>query len=239
MATTAATIIRGALETIGVVGEGQTLSAAQAADGLRRLNVMLGSWGIQSGTIPVVAREVFNLVAGQSSYTIGPGGDFNTARPELEDLVGGGVILTASTPTTEMGRAIYSDAMYQSLAVKGLSNGLLTGLYYSPTFPLGTIRPWPIPDTATNTLALYLRKPLTTFTSEVASYELPPGAAEAIEYNLALRLCGPYSVPIDPDVKAIAKSSLAIYKRSNYRLLDLASGWGRGGRYDIYAGGLV
>jgi hypothetical protein len=240
MATTAATIIRGAFETIGVLGEGETLSAAKGADGLRRLNLMLGSWAIQRGTIPVIAREVFALVANQTSYTIGVGGNFNTARPSRDDLVGAGIVLTASTPTTELQIAVYTDAAYEDIAVKGLANGLPQGVYYSPTFPLGTILPWAIPNTAVNSLVLYLRKALVAFTSLPAVYELPSGADEAMEYNLALRLCGPYSVPVDPDVKAMARSSLAAFKRSNYRTDSLANGvWGALGRYDINSGSTV
>lgn len=237
MATTAATIIRGAFELIGVVGDGQTLDAPKSADGLRRLNLMIGSWSLQRGTIPVIAREVFPFVANQTSYTIGPGGNFNTARPSRDDLVGAGIILTASTPNTEISIAVYNDAAYDAIAVKGLTNGLAQGIYYSPTFPLGTIIPWAIPNTAVNTLVLYLRKPLTAFVNASAQYQLPDGVGEAMEYNLALRLCGPYSVPVEPNVQAMARSSLAIVKRSNYRPDLLASAphvW-----YDIYSGGLV
>lgn len=234
--TTAATIVRGALETIGVVGEGQTMTAEKAADGLRRLNLLVGSWAIQPGTIPVTAREVFALVAGQTSYTIGPGGNFNTARPAPADLLGAGMLLTTSTPPVEMARTVYTEAAYASQAVKGLSNGLLSGIYYQPTSPLGTIRPWPVPDTAQHTLVLYLRKALTAFADLTTSYSLPPGVAEALEYGLAWRLCGPYSVPVDPDLKDLARSSLALVKRANARLVDLPSGWPSGGGYDITTG---
>lgn len=240
MATTAATIIRGAFETIGVLGEGETLSAAKGADGLRRLNVMLGSWSIQRGTIPVVEREVFPIVANQASYTIGPGGNFNTELPSRDDLVGAAILLTTSTPNTEIQIAVYGDYSYEDIAVKGLANGLAQGIYYSPTFPLGTIIPWAIPNTAINSLVLYIRKGLTAFSSLPAVYQLPNGAEEAIEYQLALRLCGPYSVPVDPDVKAIARTAFATFKRSNYRADLLTNGvWGPRSWYDIYSGGMV
>ena len=145
--------------------------------------------------------------------------------------------MTASTPNTELPIAVYNDATYDAIAVKGLSSSLAQGIYYSPTFPLGTIIPWAIPNTGVNALVLYLRKPLVAFTSLPAVYQLPAGAEEAIEYQLALRLCGPYSVPVDPDVKALAKASLAAFKRSNYRADVLTSG--RGVWYDIEAGQLV
>lgn len=230
-ATTASIIVRGAFETIGVLGEGQTLDSAKAADGFRRLNLMIRSWSLQNLTIPVQVREVFDLVANKGGpdnpYTIGDGGNFDTERPPTQNaLTGAGLILTNSSPEVEIPRAIYTDTMWQAIQVKDLASGgsgVPTAVYYNPTFPLGKIYLWPVPSSNENEndLALYLRKPLVAFADQTTSVNLPDGSEEAIEYNLAVRLCGPYSVPMDPDVRAMAKSSLAIFKRSNYHLIDL------------------
>lgn len=227
--TTASVLIRGAFETIGVLGEGQTLDASKGADGFRRLNLMLRSWSLQNLTIPVTVREVFDLVTDQGGpdnpYTIGDGGDFDTDRPPTQNsLVGAGLILTSSDPTVEIPRAIYTDTMYQQTQIKDLASGgsgVPTGVYYNPTYPLGKIYLWPVPSSDENDLALYLRKPLSAFASQTVEVDLPDGSEEAIEYNLAVRLCGPYSVPVDSDVKAMAKMSLGMLKRANYHLYDL------------------
>jgi hypothetical protein len=230
-ATTAAAIIRGAFETIGVLGEGQTLDSAKGADGLRRLNLMVRSWSLQNLTIPVTVREVFDLVTDKGGpddpYTIGPGGDFDTDRPPTQNaLAGAGLILTSSDPAVEVPRAIYTDTMWEAIQIKDLSSGgdgIPTGIYYNPTYAggLGAIYMWPVPSDDVNDIALYLRKPLAVFADQTTSVDVPDGSEEALEYNLALRLCAPYSVPVDPDVKAFARTSLAILKRSNYHLLDL------------------
>jgi hypothetical protein len=231
-ATTAATIVRGAFDTIGVLGEADTMDAAKGADGLRRLNLMMRSLMLQNLSIPVTVREVFDLVANQGGptnpYTIGVGGTFNTQRPPTQNsLVGAGLILTNVSPTVEIPRTIFTDDAWQAIQIKGLQSGgsgIPTGIYYNPTYTtsgLGSIYMWPIPQTGDNDIALYLRKTLTTFADLTTSYQLPDGCEEALEYNLAVRLCGPYSVPVDPDVKALAKSSMAIFKRSNYHLVDL------------------
>lgn len=228
-ATTGSVIVRGAFETIGVLGEGQTLDAGKGADGFRRLNLMMRSWSLQNLTIPVTVREVFDLTANKGSttnpYTIGIGGDFNTARPPTQNsLVGVGLILTSSSPPVETPQTIFTDAMWQAIQIKDLSSGgdgIPTGVYYNPTYPLGKLYLWPVPSVGINDLALYLRKPLTAFPSPTAVVDLPDGSEEAIEYNLARRLCGPYSVPLDPEVREIARTSLGILKRSNYHLFDL------------------
>lgn len=229
MATTAGTIIRSAFETIGVLGEGQTLDSAKGADGLRRLNLMMSSLSIQPASIPVVAREVFDMTSGKGSptnpYTIGIGANLNTARPATQNsIVGVGLILTSSDPDVEIPRTVYTDAAYQAIQVKDLSDTLFTGLYYNATFEttgFGKVFLWPVPNTPDNDLVLYIRKALSSFADQTTSYELPPGCEEMLGYNLALRLCAPYSVPVSEDVMMFARSSMAIYKRGNYKLVDL------------------
>lgn len=233
----ASTIARGALQLIGVLADGETGSYAQLSDAYRRLNMMLGSWSLQPRTLLITEREVFDMTAGKGSpsnpYTIGPGGDFNTERPVA--IKGAATLLTTSTPTVETGLRVYSAAEYESIAVKGLSNGLAAGVYYQPMTPLGKLYVWQVPDIATNDLVLYLQKPLASFADLTTDYTLPDGAEEAIEYNLAVRLAPTYSVAIPPDVGAMARSSLAVLKRSTYELVDLPSPFARGGVYDIFS----
>jgi hypothetical protein len=175
MSTTASAIIQGAFETIGVLGEGQTLDYAKGADGFRRLNLMIGSWALQPLTIPVIAREVFAITSGKGTpsnpYTIGAGGNLNTARPPTQQSVtGAGLLLNSADPNpVEIPLPVITYDMYQANQIKDLSNGQPTQLFYKPTSPLGSIFLYPIPDTTINSLVLYLAKPLTQFTSLTAS----------------------------------------------------------------------
>ncbi len=227
MATTAGALVRLAFETIGVLGEGQTLDAGKAADGLRRLNLMLSSLSIQPASIPVVAREVFDMTAGKGSpanpYTIGIGGNLNTTRPATQNaIVGAGLILTSSTPDVEIPLTYYTDDAYQAIQVKDLENSQPTGVYYRADFnPYGKVFLWPVPDTADNDLVLYIRKQISEFADQTTSYDLPPGCEEALMYGLSLRLCAPYSVPVDPEVRQMANKTMGNYKRGNAKLFDL------------------
>lgn len=236
-ATSSQAIVTGALQLIGVLAESETPTYAQLQDGHRRLNMMLRGWRLHPRLLLVTEREVFDMTAGKGSladpYTIGPGGDLDTERPQA--ILGAATLLTTSTPTVETFLSVYSGPMYFGVPVKGLSNGLAHGLWYQPTSPLGKLYLYPVPDTATHDLVLYLQKPLTTFATLTTSYDLPDGAEEVIEYNLAVRLCAVYSVPVPPDVSQIARSSLGALKRSSYELVDLPSPFGRGGFYDIYS----
>ncbi len=201
------------------------MNAQQGEEVVRRANMLIGQWSLQNLTIPTIAREVFAMIANTGGptlpYTIGSGGDFNTARPAVGSLIGAAYNLTASDPDVEVPITVYTDAAYQAIQIKDLSNTLISGVYYRPDFPLGKVFTWPVANTAQNTLVLYLRKPLVAFTSLTATYQLPDGAEQAIEDQLALQLAPSYSVPVDGELRGQARKSLSIFKRSNYKLFDL------------------
>lgn len=221
---TAGDFITGALRLLQVLDVAETPDNDVAQDGLRRLNMMMGSWGIQPGTIPVRRREVFDLVSGKGTeanpYTIGPAADFAvTQRPNA--IVGVGLLLGSSSPPVEIPRGLFTDDAYEAVQVKTLGNPLFTDLYYRPTYPLGTILLWPVPNTADNDIVLYWDEQLTEFADLETDYDFPQGTPEAIEYNLALRLAPANQIEVPADVRMLAVSSLAAVKRSNLRLTDL------------------
>lgn len=221
---TGQSVVTFALEQIGVYGVGQTLSASDANTGLRRLNAMISSLGIQALSKLVVAREVFDLVANQSSYTIGPGANFNTTRPT--SLQNATLLLNSSSPSIEIPLALLTDQAYQNIRLKTQTNTLPTAVYYQPTFTTsgyGTVILWPVPDTADNDLVLYFQQSLVTFANLTTEYYWPEGAEEMLGYNLALRLCAPYARPVPDTVGQMAKSSLATFKRANTRMSDLSN----------------
>lgn len=246
MSTTATTIITGAYEMLGVISPNDTLPSVLLTKGFRRLNLMMGSWARQSLTIPVIDRDVFPTVTGKGStanpYTVGIGGDLNMQRPTALD--GAGLLLLSSQPVpVELPRALYTDDAYEAVQIKDLTNGLFTGVYYNPTFPLGTLNLWPVPDGSVPTsIVLYHLHALTQFVSPAAVYDLPEGADEAVEYNLALRLADPSAVPAErlANIQSIARSSLAVYKRSNTKIVDMpidpAFTQSRRGGYNIDTG---
>jgi hypothetical protein len=231
-------IITDAMQEIGAIGAGETPNPNDAALGLSRLNLMLGGWQLQPQTIPVVRREVFSVVANQATYTIGPGADLDTTRPSM--LTGAGLLLNNSNPPVELSRGLLTDDGYQSIPIKTLTNTLFTNVYYNPTYATdgwGTIFLWPTPTVDTNDLVLYRPEQLSEFADLATQYILPPGCQEAMFYNLAVRLCGPFGRPVDPELSTMARKSMATFKRGNTKMADLyndtaALGWSRWG-YNI------
>ena len=210
----------------GIISSGETLDGPMGQDGLRRLNNMVAGWRTQYGTVLSIDRNVFNLVANQQNYTIGPGGDFDVARPLT--ITAAAILLNGSAPQpVEVPRPVITDSGFQAIQIKDLPNNQFTVVYYNPTFPLGTIFLWPVPDVNTNQLVLYLQNAFTGFEEISVDYDWPdnPGYAEALQYQLDLRLFTPYGVPptIAGPIMELARSTFGNIKRANNRLKDLLS----------------
>lgn len=221
---TGQSIVVFALEQIGVYGVGQSLQASDANTGLRRLNAFISSLNIQSLAKLIVRREVFDVTANQSSYTIGPGADFDTARPT--SLQNAALLLNSSTPAVEIPMAILTDQAYQSIAIKAQTNTQPTAVYYQPTYTTdgwGTVTLWPVPTVNTNDLVLYSQSALVTFADLTTDYYWPESSEEMLGYNLALRLAPIYARPVPDDVRTLARQSLATFKRQNTRMVDLVN----------------
>lgn len=228
MATTASTIITTAFNNLNVYMPGDSIPAADSSLALTLLNGMMGQWALQTGTIPVEARETFALTAGKGGpgnvYTLGSGGNLDTARiPSAAHLTRAGLLLGGSTPAVEIPRTVYTDETYAAIRVKDLTTALFTGVYYNPTFAsgFGSVSLWPVPNTALHQLVLYRLQQLNQFVSLTASYDLSLGYDEAIWTNLTLRLAMPFGRKVPDDLRELARSSLGVIKGSNLKMVDL------------------
>lgn len=193
-------IIRSSLKAIGVIDPFNSVDSTYALDGLESLNMMLKTWGTRGIIVHHVVSENFPFVQGQSSYTIGTAGNFNTVRP---NRVVGGYIRDTNGNDTPL--KIIDRDKYNAYTAKTVEGGPET-VYYQPTYPLGTLYFLYTPNQA-YTLHLDSLKPLAAITDINADLNLPPEYEEAIKWNLALRLAPDYSVPVRPDVVSLAEDT--------------------------------
>lgn len=219
-------VISAAFSDLGVFQPGDVIPPADANGALNRLNAMISGWGISPLLIPLVDREVFNVVANQSTYTMGPGGDFDTIRPQ--SLNGAGLLMptqSASTGPIEIPIGMLTDDMYQAIQTKDLTNALWTDVYFNPTYDDGfaSVFLWPTPNSTTYRCVLYRGEQLQGFTNLTTLGDFPPGAFEAMQYNLGKRLAPSYGGTGWTGVlEEMANESLFLFKRANTKLNDLA-----------------
>lgn len=220
---TAIALITRALRLIQVCSAGNPPTADEAQDGLTSLNALINSWAAMRLSIYFTSRSVYPLQIGVQDYTIGPGGDFDTARPMF---IAGAGIVSFNNPLQPL-ELTFSHVLdtqeWASIPTKAVYSALPTAMYYDYAFPLGGLHFWPIPNNLPVSVALYLPTAITGFDDFTTDVVLPPGYEDALLYSLAMRLYPEYGKSPDPVVVQMAASSLALVKRANIRLVDLIS----------------
>jgi hypothetical protein len=205
--STALELIQSSMRLAGILASGETATADEAVDGLKSLNDILENWSLENLMVLQGNNEQFALTPGVSTYTIGPGGAFNTTRPIRIGLsftrVNG-----SDFPLQQWGLDEYN-------AVSVKTVGAIPEQYvYINENPLGTIILYPVPQTA-STLFLNTDSLLTFPVALATTLVFPPGYEKALRYTLATNLAPEYGVTVSPAVGAIATASKADIKRAN------------------------
>ncbi|MHA1481886.1 MAG: hypothetical protein ACTSQA_00425 [Candidatus Heimdallarchaeaceae archaeon] len=198
-----ADLIKSSLRKIGALSSGEVIETARETEALSALQSMLRSWGAVSNNIFTNVIEDFTLSSGTDSYTWGVSGDIDTARP---NQIIGAYITNSSGVTYPVN--IISLNEYSSISDKNIS-GHPGILYFYPSFPLGYVKLFPIPDYP-YILTLASMKPFVetaSFTLATDTLSFPLYYEEPMIYNLAIRLAPEYGREVASEVAVVAKSS--------------------------------
>lgn len=237
---TALDVIIASLKEIGVLAAGETPTADDSSDGFIRLNRFVNTCAAENLTIPAVTRTLATLTANQASFTVGTGGNINIARPVFIEKVN--FVDTSTDPDTEYPLGdLLTEQAWASIPLKALTGVFPTAAYYSPTYPTGTLYPWPIPTSATLQWAVYAWTAVSQFAALTTVVSLPPAYEEMLMTNLALLSCPTYEKQPHPVLVKRATDTMATLKRANRRLVDQSfgadvPGVGGHGSWDIRMG---
>lgn len=212
MTTKVRDIISDALLEVGARDPGEALEAGAGADHLRTLNRMIQSWNAEDLMIYTKDRLTFSLIASQQSYTIGVGGNFNTAypvRPGQIDMV------SVLVNSNELPIEILNDEQWRDIVYKPVTSTFPLQMWANGNYPLDTLYFFPTP-TAVNSLVLYVWGQTSDFADVNTTVTLPQGYEEAVVLNLAIRLAPGYGRQASPSTIALAKEAKARIKRMNW-----------------------
>lgn len=229
-----------ALKQVGAVGLGQPARPEYLADGLTVLNMMLAQWA-QRRWLVYRLEDVSFVGTGAYSYSIGPGGDLDVARPDRleaafarmnpgtrqggfildQSLLDVGVLDSANLGQTAPTRSsidypldvLPSREDYNLIGLKA-QPGFPSTIYYDAGYPLGTLYVWPLPGPQFE-IHVTLKQPLIGFAGLDDGQALPDEYQEALLYNLTRRLAPLFQVPVPPEVAALARASLNTIRNSN------------------------
>ncbi len=234
-AVTVQTLITMALKAIGAIGEGQTARPSEIQDAFNALVMMIGSWQQRRWTI-YQTIDVSLPSTGAESYTIGPGADFNVPRPTRIESGFFRQIPIGGTPVDRIMDVIQSREDYNRIPVKEIA-AFPRYVFYDAGFPTGTLNFWPVPLAGIYQIHLTVVAQLQAFSTVNDVISLPPEYAEALWTNLAVRLGVLWRLPVDQDVKDLARSAFNTMTVANAQVprLHLPAQLVGRGRYNIYS----
>lgn len=221
---TARDLITKALQELGVLAAGEVATAVEADDGLLALNRLLDAWAAERLQIYTVTRTTWTITPNTdpNQYTVGTGGVVNVARPVFVSDGHVGFVDTSTSPSTEYPLVMLTEAAFAGIPVKGLTSTYPTRFYYNPTYPLASLRLFPVPTSATLTGVLYAPQQVAQLAALTTAVSLPPGYERMLLKNLAIELAPSYERFVSPTLAKQAADAKAIVKRANKRLRDLS-----------------
>ena len=217
-AVTAGNLIVEALHQIAVYAHNETPTDSDMEQGLTILNDMLDSWSNESLTCYAILEQTGTLIAGVSSYTIGPGGAFNMTRP-LRLIEGPGAAYSQDVNGNNYYINVVPRNEWNLIGNRTsvMNSNFVFTMFYDPQFPLGVINVYPQPNQGAQMFwDSYLQ--LTDFTTIYQAVNLPPGYKKAIQDSLAL-MFWPYWKTGEPSQRIVGGAAISKgnIKRTNIR----------------------
>jgi hypothetical protein len=241
--TTIGDICQAALRECGALGVGQTALAEDVNDAWARLQWMLMQWEKKRWLVYHL-KTVSRLSTGQVSYTIGPGGEFDTgaasARPSRISSAFTRQQFGQINPVDYQLMILQSMEDYNWITLKNLQAGPGEAIFLDTDWPLSRVFVWPIPQaniyeihvTVYETLPFQYATPATVF-------NLPFEYYGAMLYNLAIRLRPKYRLGTYPGdhLPGMARDSLAVLRAGQTQIakLRMPATLRRRGLYNIFS----
>ena len=220
-AKTARDFITLALKEAGVLGVGQTALAEDMNDCLVYLQRMTNQWQRRRWMVPSLT-DISAIGNGAKSNTVGPGGFFNVT-PRPRQIKAGYFILNASaglgaTVSLPLSQ-IFSYEDYARITVKDLPT-FPENFFYDNAFPLSNLFVWPIPDSS-YTIHIIVESDLGWPNTLDSVFMMPEEYAEAVHYNLAMRIFSAYDIDPKPSTAGLAKVALNTIKVANTQIPEM------------------
>jgi hypothetical protein len=204
-------LIKSSMRLVGAIATGETLTAEEANDGLLVLNDMLENWSTETLSVWGSSNQTFNLVAGQSVYTIGPAGNWVTDRPQdIDDAY-------MRFSGVDFPVKVISQEQYNEINLKSMQQPIVERLLYVNEFPLGVVTVWPVPTQALP-ITLTMRRILDFPVALTDALTGPPGYLKALRYCLAVEFAPEFGLEASATVVQVAADAKGDYKRANIPL---------------------
>ncbi|MDN7700016.1 hypothetical protein QZM15_16215 [Burkholderia sp. AU44665] len=233
--TTPRDLINLALKTANVLGVGQVASAEDVNDAFNLLNMLMAQLQRRRYMIYQLVT-LAKQATGAISYTVGPGGDFNVARPAKLESAFFRQNVQTPLPVDYPLEILRSTEDYNRISIKNL-NAFPRFAFYDMAYPMGNLYVWPVPNSMYE-IHITVMQQLQQFQNLSDQIAMPPEYSAALMWNLTLELYPFYGLPVSDVVRGKAEASLRIIEEANTAIPQLqlppAVRPQRGATYNIY-----
>ena len=208
-----------ALRMAGRINDTQSVAdtSKDVDDAFSLLVMMLGQWQ-RKGYLIWNKDEVALTSTGAQFYTIGPGQDFNTARPDKIHAAFVRLMPFGATAVDLPLAIIEAKEDWATIAIKGL-NSIPAAVFYDSDFPTGRLYFWPVPLGSQYELHIIVKASLPVYITVDDALGVPPEYLDAIVNNLAVRIAvASPGAQVSPLLLAEARASLNTIKLANSQI---------------------
>jgi hypothetical protein len=232
-------LLTNALTDAGVIGIDESIEQPILNRAFVQANWLLAQWARKRWLVYRIADYSF-VCTGAQTYTVGNGAanaiNINPRPDRLEYafvrfLQNNGT--TGNTPVDIPLGIIQSHEDYSRISVKNIGT-LPWRIFYDPEWPVGVLRPWPVPQASLYEIHCGFKVVLPRFSSLKQLINFPPEYEAALNWCLARRLRVSYQMPADPTIDSLARDALNSIRLANQQVGTLVMPRGLRSRFRAY-----
>lgn len=210
-------LLTNALTDAGVIGIDEPIEQPMLNRAFTQANWLLAQWARKRW---LCYRLVdYSVVStGAETYTVGLNQNINiNPRPDRVEYAFLRILNGAQQPNTPVDiplGIIPSHEDYARITVKKLGT-FGWSVFYDPEWPIGILRPWPIPQAINYEIHVGFKVVLPRFTALQQKIMFPPEYEAAMNWCLARRFRASYQMPADPTIDSLARDGLNTIRLGN------------------------
>jgi hypothetical protein len=221
MIETTGDLITFVLRASNINGVGQTPLAEDSNTGLDFLRMLIAQWQRKRWFI-WNEQELSKVSTGANFYTIGPGQDFDTARPDKIHAAWCRLKPFSGPNAVDLSLAIIeAKEDWSGVTIKDLKS-LPAAVFYDSAWPIGRVYFWPVPPGGDYEMHLVVKASLPTYTTLTDPLNLPPEYMEAVMWSLCVRLQMAYGLPASQDHVAAMKQAIGVVQMANTQIPQMS-----------------
>ncbi len=205
-------MIRNAIVDLNIAASPAAVKARDLELGLSHYNRIVNKLALTPKMGWYMRNEAFTWTTSQQFYTIGPlAADFTITGLRPPSIDAANLVLTGPAVPNEIQLPVIFVQQYESIPVPTLSSLQPTKIYYSPTFPNGTIAPHPYPTNVGNQLRLFWKNQLAQvlLADIFTNIDLPQAYEDMLTCLLMVRLASipAYGLTVTQEMREMAKGA--------------------------------